>query len=204
MSEEEDQSSLENNIYQNTDGQGSSVKSENVEIFPDYPRPPDYDSWIPAKKSSWDQLHVNPSAFFYRHRLPDEEKRNGPWSEEEKMFFIQKLREKPALLKDWGGFARSIPGRVGYQCNAFFRKLVATGEIQRLAPDIVIPASVIANVTEKEPKTHKKKVDAIASDAKLEEESENNVVLPKLIPSLTKEIPPESKESILKNAKLFF
>lgn len=103
-----------------------------------YPRPADYDSWTDCKKQSWDQLQVNPNAFFYRHVLPNEKRKNGPWSEEEKMLFIAALRKQPVENTHWGLFARNIPGRVGYQCNAFYKKLVASGELQQLAPDINI------------------------------------------------------------------
>ena len=105
----------------------------------EYPRPADYDTWKPCKQQAWDQISTNPNAFFYRHVLPNEERKNGPWSHEETLLFIETLRKFPAGNTPWGLFARNIPGRVGYQCNSYYRKLIASGELQRLAPDIPIP-----------------------------------------------------------------
>ncbi|EAX96244.1 Myb-like DNA-binding domain containing protein [Trichomonas vaginalis G3] len=113
--------------------EGASV---NVGVSYNFPKPAEYDSWTPCKKQSWDQLQTNPNGFFYRHVLPNEKRKNGPWSEEEKQLFIEALRKQPAENTHWGLFARNIPGRVGYQCNAFYKKLIASGELQEIAPDI--------------------------------------------------------------------
>jgi hypothetical protein len=77
---------------------------------------------------------VNPNAFFYRHVLPGETRRNGPWTEEETALFIKTLREHPPELGHWGLFARHIPGRVGYQCNAYHKKLLAAGLLPGAPP----------------------------------------------------------------------
>ncbi|OHT13840.1 hypothetical protein TRFO_43238 [Tritrichomonas foetus] len=91
--------------------------------------PPGFESWAECKKQAWHQLDVNPNGFFYRHLLPGEKKKNGPWTETEKQLFIKAIREHPPSSGHWGLFSRHIPGRVGYQCNAFYKKLVASGEI---------------------------------------------------------------------------
>lgn len=117
----------------------TSQENDNVSGAMLYPRPADYDTWMPCKKQSWDQLQTNPNGFFYRHVLPGETKKNGPWSENEKKLFIEHLRKEPVGNTHWGLFARNIPGRVGYQCNAFYKKLILSGELQALAPDIPIP-----------------------------------------------------------------
>ncbi|OHT06456.1 Myb-like DNA-binding domain containing protein [Tritrichomonas foetus] len=96
--------------------------------------PPGFNEWAECKKQAWLQLDVNPNAFFYRHVLPGEERKNGPWSEEEKQLFIKTLKTHPPSQGHWGLFARNIPGRVGYQCNAFFKKLVASGEVEGVPP----------------------------------------------------------------------
>ena len=96
--------------------------------------PPGFQEWAQCKKQAWLQIDVNPNAFFYRHVLPGEERRNGPWSDEEKALFLKNLKEHPPESGHWGLFARNIPGRVGYQCNAYFKKLVAAGEIEGYAP----------------------------------------------------------------------
>ena len=96
--------------------------------------PPGFQEWAQCKKQAWLQIDVNPNAFFYRHVLPGEERKNGPWSEDEKMLFLKNLKEHPPESGHWGLFARNIPGRVGYQCNAYFKKLVAAGEVEGYAP----------------------------------------------------------------------
>jgi hypothetical protein len=95
--------------------------------------PEGFDDWAPCKQLAWQQMSENPNAFYYRHRLPDEEKRNGAWDAEEKRRFIEEAKKYPTGISQWGLFARNIPGRVGYQCNAFYKKLVLSGEI--LLPD---------------------------------------------------------------------
>lgn len=96
--------------------------------------PPGFQDWAQCKKQAWLQIDVNPNAFFYRHVLPGEERKNGPWSDDEKVLFLKNLKEHPPESGHWGLFARNIPGRVGYQCNAYFKKLVAAGEIEGYAP----------------------------------------------------------------------
>lgn len=98
-------------------------------------KPPGFDTWAPCKQQSWMSLKDNPNAFFYRHVLPGTKQKNGPWSEDEKQLFLKTLKEYPVQSNGrWGLFARLIPGRVGYQCNAFFKKLLAAGEIPGMEP----------------------------------------------------------------------
>lgn len=94
-----------------------------------YDTPEGFSEWAPCKQQAWLQLDTNPNAFFYRHVMPGEERRNGPWTEAEKALFLRTLAEHPVEGGHWGMFARHIPGRVGYQCNAFFKKLVAAGVV---------------------------------------------------------------------------
>lgn len=104
------------------------------------PIPADFDSWTKCKKQAWLQLESNPNSFFYRHVLPGEEKKNGPWTEKEKEMFIEAIKVHPPS-GHWGIFSRNIPGRVGYQCSAFYKKLLSTGEIDEktieVNPDII-------------------------------------------------------------------
>jgi hypothetical protein len=90
-------------------------------------KPVDFDAWTQCKRDAWSQLSSNPNAFFYRHVLPGEARRNGPWSAEEQAHFIEQLELHPPNSAHWGLFARHIPGRVGYQCSAFYKRLIATG-----------------------------------------------------------------------------
>lgn len=113
----------------------SEKKVENSEI--DYKeamknKPPDFDTWTECKKQAWLHLDDNPNAFFYRNVMPGEIKKNGQWSESEKIIFLKALKEHPPIQGGWGLFSRYIPSRVGYQCNAFYKKLVASGEVEEI------------------------------------------------------------------------
>ena len=101
--------------------------------------PPDFSSWAPCKKQAWENLKTCPNQFFYRHVLPSEVKRNGPWTSEEKQSFIKAVKECTQdghSIHHWGLFAHKYcPGRVGYQCNAYYKKLVISGEIEGTLPE---------------------------------------------------------------------
>ena len=122
-----------------TNDEGTEIKS--IEI----PIPEDFESWTPCKKESWNQMKANPNAFFYRHVLPGEQKKNGPWSKEEKELFFKAVSETNGDISHWGLFARNIPGRVGYQCNAFYKKILPTGELQEKFPNIKFPQILKTN-----------------------------------------------------------
>lgn len=94
--------------------------------------PSDFDTWTECKKQAWQHLDDNPNTFFYRHVLPGEKKKNGAWSEDEKVLFLKVLKEHPPIKGHWGLFSRYIPSRVGYQCNAFYKRLVSSGEIEEI------------------------------------------------------------------------
>lgn len=109
---------------------GSEIKQNETEL------PAGFETWAPCKQQSWNQMNANPNAFFYRHVMPGENKKNGPWSNDEKLKFIKALEEEGGDVSHWGLFARKICGRVGYQCNAFFKKLQSSGELTELLPGI--------------------------------------------------------------------
>jgi hypothetical protein len=115
------------------DGLDSSPINEKVrpkKIAPsDFP--PDYESWAPCRQQSWLQLQVNPNGFFDRHLLPGEQRKNGAWSKEENLLFLKTFQEHPPESGDWGLFSRHIPGRVGYQCSAQYKRLIATARIPK-------------------------------------------------------------------------
>lgn len=102
-------------------------------------RPPEYATWTQCKKDSWDQLEANPNAFYYRHLYPGETRKNGAWSEDEKKLFVEALRKTEKINQHWGLFSRNIPGRVGYQCHQQYLRMVETGELQKLAPELQLP-----------------------------------------------------------------
>ncbi|KAK8893957.1 hypothetical protein M9Y10_022386 [Tritrichomonas musculus] len=113
----------------------SNVQLPNAEV--DYKEikkkiPSDFDTWTECKKQAWLHLDDNPNTFFYRHVMPGEEIKKGPWSEDEKTLFLKALKEHPPIKGHWGLFSRYIPTRVGYQCNAFYKKLVSSGEVEEI------------------------------------------------------------------------
>ena len=104
----------------------------------DLPRPNGVDAKVWHK---WSTIHQasylagiqNPNTYFYRNCAPGEKQKNGPWSDEEKRLFLNRLKEmrKQGVTKSkWGIFSQAIPGRVGYQCANFYRKLVIAKEIE--------------------------------------------------------------------------
>ncbi|EAX95957.1 hypothetical protein TVAG_114680 [Trichomonas vaginalis G3] len=104
----------------------------------DYPCPPNikasmWDTWSVARKKSYLTGMKNPNAYLYRHLPPGEKQSNGPWTKQEKALFLarlQEMREEGIKTGKWGIFSQAIPGRVGYQCANFYRKLIASGEIK--------------------------------------------------------------------------
>jgi hypothetical protein len=84
--------------------------------------------WSDARKESYGKIHSNPNAYFYRFNRPDEPQVNGTWSDAEKALFFERMKvHRPST--SWGIFSQAIPGRVGYQCANFYRRLIETGEI---------------------------------------------------------------------------
>jgi hypothetical protein len=86
--------------------------------------------WSQARKNAFTQLNSNPNAYYYRLNAPGEEQKNGKWTPEEKRLFMQRVKMfSVGTTPKWGIFSITIPGRVGYQCSNFYRKLVKNGEI---------------------------------------------------------------------------
>lgn len=133
--------------------------------------PEGFQSWAACKKQAWLQIDVNPNAFFYRHVLPGEERKNGPWSQEEKELFLKNIKKHPPESGHWGLFARNIPGRVGYQCNAYFKKLVAAGEIEGYEP---IEPKEVRNVA---PKKNDQTKENTYSDGEIEAQTEHKPIM---------------------------
>lgn len=114
------------------------TKSVSAESNSEYPCPENIDeeiwnSWSEARKKSYITGMKNPNAYLYRHLPPGEEQRNGAWTKQEKALFFARLaemREEGIKTGKWGIFSMTIPGRVGYQCANYYRKLVASGEIK--------------------------------------------------------------------------
>ena len=90
-------------------------------------------SWSNARRTSYLRADTFPNAYYYRHLPPGEKQVNGAWTAHEKELFLKRVAEfrgdSDTMNGDWGLFSLSIPGRVGYQCSNFYRKLVEAGEI---------------------------------------------------------------------------
>lgn len=95
--------------------------------------PKTWENWSDARRQSYLRADNYPNAYYYRHLPPGEKQINGSWSNEEKALFMKRVKEfrgnSTTMNGDWGLFSLTIPGRVGYQCSNFYRKLVEAGEI---------------------------------------------------------------------------
>lgn len=84
--------------------------------------------WSEARAHAFGLRKTNPNAYYYRHLAPGESKSAGAWSDLEKELFF-KRKEEVGVDGEWGIFSMAIPGRVGYQCCNFYRRLIASGEV---------------------------------------------------------------------------
>ena len=92
----------------------------------------EWDTWSDAHKQSYVKQKENPNTYLYRNLPPGETQRNGPWTPEEHRLFLKRLheiREQGISEGKWGIFSMKIPGRVGYQCANYYRKLLQTGKV---------------------------------------------------------------------------
>ena len=85
--------------------------------------------WSSARIRAYKCIKENPNAYYYRFNAPGECQANGPWTESERKMFLNRLAVCGAD-GNWGIFAMKIPGRVGYQCSNFYRKLLDEGVVK--------------------------------------------------------------------------
>ena len=93
----------------------------------------EWNSWSDAHRDSYLKQKVNPNTYLYRNLPPGEKPRHGSWTSQEQELFLQRLaemRKKGIVEGKWGLFSKKIPGRVGYQCSNFYRKLIRDGVIE--------------------------------------------------------------------------
>lgn len=89
------------------------------------------DGWSEARIKAYQSINENPNAYYYRFNAPDEEQRYGAWTKEEEKLFFERLKEcKIGENYEWGIFSMGIPGRVGYQCSNFYRRLLKEGRVK--------------------------------------------------------------------------
>eukprot|EP00871_Galdieria_phlegrea_P004504 jgi/Galph1/5054/GphlegSOOS_G3712.1 len=89
------------------------------------------DGWSEARIKAYQSIDTNPNAYYYRFNAPGEEQNHGQWTEKEEKLFFERLKEcKIGENYEWGIFSMGIPGRVGYQCSNFYRRLLKEGRIK--------------------------------------------------------------------------
>jgi hypothetical protein len=86
------------------------------------------EGWSEARKRAFAQIESNPNAYYYRFNAPGEKQVNGTWNDVERVLFFERMKTFP-VNQQWGIFSMTIPGRVGYQCSNYYRRLVETGEL---------------------------------------------------------------------------
>ncbi|KAI8070016.1 hypothetical protein BC940DRAFT_296732 [Gongronella butleri] len=88
-----------------------------------------FEGWSSARIRAYQMIHENPNSYYYRFNAPGEVQQKGQWGPKEKELFFKRLDEIGANGQ-WGIFAMTIPGRVGYQCSNFYRLLIETGQVE--------------------------------------------------------------------------
>jgi hypothetical protein len=88
----------------------------------------DYATWSDARKIAFSKIHTNPNTYYFRFNAPGEKQKNGPFTEEEKKKFIQRVTDgKFNPLKPlWGMLSIDFPGRVGYHCASMLHQDLLT------------------------------------------------------------------------------
>ncbi|KAL9549278.1 hypothetical protein MBANPS3_005272 [Mucor bainieri] len=122
-----------------------------------------FEGWSEARIRSFKMIEKNPNSYYYRFNEPGEEQRRGPWTEDEKRLFINRLKVM-GTEGQWGLFSKEIPGRVGYQCSNYYRFLIETKQLQDdkyvIAPNgkplYTIEKKLEDGTTEKRLRTHNK------------------------------------------------
>ncbi|CAO3601179.1 unnamed protein product [Absidia cylindrospora] len=87
-----------------------------------------FEGWSAARIRAYNLIDQNPNSYYYRFNAPGEVQQKGQWGAEERKLFFARL-EQVGANGQWGHFAMTIPGRVGYQCSNFYRLLVENGEV---------------------------------------------------------------------------
>lgn len=90
--------------------------------------PLDQTGWSEARKKAFSRIDTNPNSYYYRFNKPGETQIQGAWSDEEEQLFFERIHDV-GIGNAWGVFAMEIPGRTGYQCSNFYRKLIKEGRI---------------------------------------------------------------------------
>ncbi|KAJ2963951.1 hypothetical protein NQZ79_g1115 [Umbelopsis isabellina] len=91
-------------------------------------------TWSPARIHAWEIRRLNPEAFYYRFVDPAQGQNNGSFTKVDHENFMKRMevwKEKGYRVgASWGIFSMGIPHRAGYQCSAYYRKLIQSKKIQ--------------------------------------------------------------------------
>ncbi|KAG2171780.1 hypothetical protein INT43_008160 [Umbelopsis isabellina] len=91
-------------------------------------------TWSPARIHAWEIRRLNPEAFYYRFVDPAQGQSNGSFTKADHDNFMKRMevwKEKGYRVgASWGIFSMGIPHRAGYQCSAYYRKLIQSKKIQ--------------------------------------------------------------------------
>mmetsp|Transcript_18811 Transcript_18811/g.36883 ORF Transcript_18811/g.36883 Transcript_18811/m.36883 type:complete len:1026 (+) Transcript_18811:119-3196(+) len=83
--------------------------------------------WSEARIKAFLNRKSNPNAYYYRFNRLGEKQETGEWSLENQKRFMELIKD--GVDYRWGILSMKIPGRVGYQCSNFYRKLVSMGKV---------------------------------------------------------------------------
>ena len=78
--------------------------------------------WSDARIKAFLGIKKNPYAFYYRFNAPGEKQDTGTWNKTSHEIFMKLI--STGVDYNWGKFSMQVPGRVGYQCSNYYRKLV--------------------------------------------------------------------------------
>jgi len=85
--------------------------------------------WSEARVKAFLSRKKNPNSYYYRFNAPGEAQATGNWTKAEVDLFMAQIQNFGVTYR-WGEFSMSIPGRVGYQCSNYYRKLIQEGVIK--------------------------------------------------------------------------
>ncbi|KAI9287742.1 hypothetical protein BC943DRAFT_274447 [Umbelopsis sp. AD052] len=98
-------------------------------------------TWSPARIHAWEIRRLNPEAFYYRFVDPAQGQSNGSFTKSDHDNFMKRMEEWKEkgyrIGASWGIFSMGVPHRAGYQCSAYYRKLIQSKKIKDDAYAIV-------------------------------------------------------------------
>ncbi|KAI8360145.1 hypothetical protein B0O80DRAFT_381131 [Mortierella sp. GBAus27b] len=91
-------------------------------------------SWSEVRIRTWEQKRSHTEAFYYRFVDPTEGQQNGPWDPESVKQFMERLKEWQdrgiRIGTSWGVFSMHVMHKAGYQCSAYYRRLLETKKLK--------------------------------------------------------------------------